>query len=92
MKTLVICRPRPGVTSTDIAGHRAAEMAALRQLKAEGTLVEAYSPGGPGAVLIFAADREAVEGVLSVLPLVLAKLIDTEIIELQPLPGLTSPS
>ena len=92
MKTLVICRPRPGVTSTDIAGHRAAEMAALRQLKAEGTLVEAYSPGGPGAVLMFEADQEAVEAVLSVLPLVLAKLIDTEIIQLQPLPGLTSPS
>lgn len=90
MKTLVICRPRPGVTITDIAGHRAAEMAALRQLKAEGTLAEAYSPGGPGAILIFAADRESVESVLTVLPLVLAKLITTEIIELQPLPGLAS--
>jgi len=63
-------------------------MAALRQLKAEGTLAEAYSPGGPGAVLIFDAGKEAVEGVVSVFPLVLAKLIDTEIIELQPLPGL----
>lgn len=88
MKTLVICRPRPGVTLTDIAGHRAAEMAALRQLKAEGTLAEAYSPGGPGAVLIFAAGLEAVEGVVYALPLVIAKLIDTEIIELQPLTGL----
>ncbi len=53
-------------------------MAALRQLKAEGTLAEAYSPGGPGAVLIFDAGKEAVEGVVSVFPLVLAKLIDTE--------------
>ncbi len=88
MKTLVICRPRPGVTLTDIAAHRAAEMAALRQLKAEGTLAEAYSPGGPGAVLIFAAGQEAVEGVVYALPLVIAKLIDTEIIELQPLTGL----
>jgi muconolactone delta-isomerase len=90
MKTLVICRPRPGVTVTDIAAHRAAEMAALRQLKAEGTLAEAYSPGGPGAVLIFDADKEAVEGVVSALPLVLAKLIDTEIMVLQPLPGLAA--
>ncbi len=65
-------------------------MAALRQLKAEGTLVEAYSPGGPGAVLIFEADRDAVEAVVSVLPLVMAKLIDTEIIALQPLSGLGS--
>jgi hypothetical protein len=92
MKTLVVCRPRPGVTSSDIAGHRAAEMAALRQLKAEETLVEAYSPGGPGAILMFEADREAVEAVVSVLPLVMAKLIDTEIITLQPLPGLASSS
>ena len=88
MKTLVICRPRPGVTVTDIAGHRAREMAALRQLRAEGTLAEAYSPGGPGAVLIFDAGKEAIEGVVGALPLVIAKLIDTEIIELQPLPGL----
>ena len=65
-------------------------MAALRQLKAEGTLVEAYSPGGPGAVLMFEADREAVETLVSVLPLVMAKLTDTEIIALQPLPGLAS--
>ncbi|HEY8044306.1 MAG TPA: hypothetical protein VIF35_08585 [Streptosporangiaceae bacterium] len=90
MKTLVICRPRPGATVTDIAAHRAAEMAALRQLRAEGTLAEAYSPGGPGAVLIFAADKGAVEGVVSALPLVLAKLIDTEIMALQPLPGLAA--
>ncbi len=90
MKTLVICRLRPGVTVADIAAHRAAEMAALRQLKAEGTLAEAYSPGGPGAVLIFDADKGAVEGVVSALPLVLAKLIDTEIMALQPLPGLAA--
>lgn len=67
-------------------------MAALRQLKAEGTLVEAYSPGGPGAVLIFEGDREAVEAVVSVLPLVMAKLVGTEIIDLQPLLGLASSS
>jgi len=90
MKTLVLCRPRPGVTVADIAGHRAAEMAALRQLRAEGTLAEAYSPGGPGAVLIFEADKEAVEVVVSALPLVIAKLIDAEIVALQPLPGLGS--
>jgi hypothetical protein len=67
-------------------------MAALRQLKAEGTLVEAYSPGGPGGVLMFEADRDAVEAVVGVLPLVMAKLIDTEIIALQPLAGLASSS
>jgi hypothetical protein len=41
-------------------------------------------------VLIFEADKEAVEGVVSALPLVIAKLIDTEIVALQPLPGLGS--
>ena len=67
-------------------------MAALRQLKAEGTLGQAYSPGGPGAVLIFEGDREAVAAVVNVLPLVMAKLVDTEIIDLRPLPGLMSSS
>jgi hypothetical protein len=41
---------------------------------------------------MFEGDREAVEAVVSVLPLVMAKLIDTEIIGLQPLPGLASSS
>jgi hypothetical protein len=52
MKVLVICRPRAGVAPAEIAAHAAAEMAALGQLKADGVLLEAYSPGGPGAVLI----------------------------------------
>jgi hypothetical protein len=41
---------------------------------------------------MFEADREAVETVVSVLPLVMAKLIDAEVIALQPLPGLASSS
>ena len=40
--------------------------------------------------LIFDGGKEAIEGVVSALPLVIAKLIDTEIIELRPLPGLGS--
>lgn len=62
MKVLVICRPRQGVAPGDIVAHAPAEMAALKQLQADGSLTEGYSPGGPGAVLIFEADRAAVEG------------------------------
>jgi hypothetical protein len=88
VKVLVICAPRPGVQPGDIAAHAAAEMAALKELQADGTLTGAYSPGGPGAVLIFEAGRPAVETALAGLPMVLDGLIDTEIIELHPFPGL----
>jgi hypothetical protein len=76
------------VTQREIAEHAPAEMAALKGLTAEGLLVGAYSPGGPGAVLIFEAERAAVEQATSALPLVRTRLIDTEIIELHPFPGL----
>ncbi len=85
----MICRPRPGVGPDEIAPHAAAEMDALRQYQAQGTLTKAYSPGGPGAVLMFdATTREAVEALAASLPLALAGLIDTEVIELHPFPAL----
>ena len=65
-------------------------MDALRQYLAKGTLTEAYSPGGPGAVLIFeAATREAAEALAASLPLALAGLIDTDVIELHPFPAVS---
>jgi hypothetical protein len=88
VKVLVIRRPRPGVQPGDIAAHAAAEMAALKELQADGALAAAYSPGGPGAVLIFEASRAAVETALAGLPLAREGLIDTEVIELHPFPGL----
>jgi hypothetical protein len=87
MKVLVLCRPRPGVDRDQIAPHAADEMAALRSLKAAGTLLEAYSPGGPGAVLIFDGERPAVEAAVASLPLMHAGLIDAELIELHPFAG-----
>ena len=84
MKILVICRPRAGVTGADIAAHAPAEMADLARLRRDGILAEAYSPGGPGAILIFQASRERVDSVVASLPLTLAGLIDTEVIELHP--------
>lgn len=88
MKFLVICRPRPGITPAEMAGHGAAEMGALAQLKADGILEEAYSPGGPGAILIFQAAREEVTRALAALPLMVAEMIDAEIIGLNPFPDL----
>ena len=58
MRFLVVCRARPGVTREQIAPHGPEEMAALHSLKAAGGLLEAYSPGGPGAVLIFEGERD----------------------------------
>lgn len=83
----MLCRPRPGVDREQIAPHAVGEMAALRSLKAAGTLVEAYSPGGPGAVLIFDGERSAVEAAVASLPLVDACLIDAELVELHPFAG-----
>jgi hypothetical protein len=88
MKVLVLCRPRPGVDRDQIAPHAASEMVALRALKSAGTLREAYSPGGPGAVLIFNGERSAVEAEVASLPLMHAGLIDVELIELRPFAGL----
>ncbi len=82
----MICRPQPGVTPADVAPHAAAEMAAVRQLRAEHGLSEAYLLAGPGAVLVFDADRSDVEPGLATLPLVQAGLISTEVIELHPFP------
>jgi hypothetical protein len=88
VKFLVLCRPRPGVDRSQIAPHAGEEMAALRSLRADGGLREAYSPGGPGAVLIFDSERASVELAVASLPLMRAVLIEAEIIELQPFPGM----
>ena len=66
-------------------------MAALKRLHADGSLVEAYSPGGPGTVLIFDDSHAPVDRALASLPLVQEGLIETEIINLHPLAGLTTP-
>ena len=85
MKTLVICRPAEGVGREQIAPHAAAELVALRELKARGVLLEAYSPGGPGAVLIFETNvNSAIDELIDTLPLYRAGLIEVETINLQP--------
>jgi len=83
MKLLVVCRPRAGVDPrTDIAPRAAEEMDALRDLRDGGLLLEAYSPGGPGAILIFDGEREQVDRALGRLPLLRDGVIEAEITEL----------
>jgi hypothetical protein len=53
-------------------------------------LREAYSPGGPGAILFFETERERLEEWLGSLSLVREGLVVTETIELHPLAGLAS--
>lgn len=84
MKTLVICRPAAGVGREQIAPHAAAELAVLRALKDRGVLAEAYSPGGPGAVLVFETGDGEVDKLISLLPLHQQGLIEVEKIQLQP--------
>ncbi len=87
MRFLVLCRAKPGVTREQIAPHGPEELAALQSLKAGGGLREAYSPGGPGAVLIFEGERPSVDAAIASLPLIGAELIEAEVTELHPFPG-----
>lgn len=62
------------------------EVEALRQLKARGVILEAWSPVRPGAILIVEANSGSdVEGVVNRPPLAVADLIE---IELNPLLGM----
>jgi hypothetical protein len=88
VRILIICRPREGVGRDQIAPHAPAELAALARLKADGVLLEAYSPGGPGAILVVSDEQTTVESLLASLPLVREGLIETEVIELHPFAGL----
>jgi hypothetical protein len=86
MLVLVICRPVPDADQARFGQLLAAELAALRDLKAGGSLTDAWSPGQPGAVLMLEAPGvpEAARLAAS-LPLAAAGLISTEIIPLHPM-------
>jgi uncharacterized protein GlcG (DUF336 family) len=86
VKALVICRPSEGTDPKAVFGHIAEEARALEDWRDNGTLVEAYSPGGPGAILILEVqDVSEAEVSVAVLPLRKAGLIQTEVIGLHPL-------
>jgi muconolactone delta-isomerase len=83
MMFLVICRRVPDGDTDAFARLVSDESAALRKLQADGILTEAWSPGGPGAVLMLdLPDQVAAERISSEFPLVAAGLITTEVIPL----------
>lgn len=88
MKALLICRAAEGVDPTvQFAPYLADERAALLALSNSGTLLEAYTPGGPGAVLILNVARLAdAETIAAELPLRAANLITVEVVALTPMP------
>jgi hypothetical protein len=86
MKVLAICRPRVGTEPAELTRLVADEVDHLEMLREGGTLLEAYRPGGPGAVLILeAADLDEAQSAVRALPLAAAGLIDAELIILHPL-------
>ncbi len=86
MLILVICRPAEAADQAEFRRLVLAETAALRDLKGSGVLTGAWSPGRPGAVLMFDVPDEAEAARLTAgLPLAQAGLISTEIIPLHPL-------
>jgi hypothetical protein len=86
MRVLALCKPAAGVDpAITFPPHLAAERAALARLRDTGTLVEAYTPSGPGAVLILeVSDLDQAESDLAELPLKMAGLLDIELIPLHP--------
>ncbi len=85
MLILVICRPAEGADQAEFRRLVLAETAALRDLKGSGLLTGAWSPGRPGAVLMFDVPDEAEAARLTAGLPPGAGLISTEIIPLHPL-------
>jgi hypothetical protein len=69
-----------------IQAHLEKEAEMLATWRDAGLLLEAYSPGGPGAVLVLdLVDLRHAEALVETLPLREARLIDVELIGLHPL-------
>jgi hypothetical protein len=86
MKVLAICRPVSGTNASEMATHLRDEAKTLEQWRNTGNPIEAYSPGGPGAVLILEhPSLQEAQSHVSQLPLCVAGLIETELIGLYPL-------
>jgi muconolactone delta-isomerase len=86
MQFLVICRPAEAADPAEFKRLVPAETAALRDLKAAGTLTAAWSPGRPGAILLLEAPApDEAARLVATLPLAQSALITTELIPLHPL-------
>lgn len=90
MKLLAIMRPNEGVdVRGEVAAHADAELRALWELYRDAVVREMYTPGAPGAVLeLEAASAEDAWTALSTLPIYAARIMDAELIELQPFASL----
>lgn len=86
MKLLAIARGRQDVdVRREVARHARDELRSLWRLYCDGVVREAYSPGGPGAVLILEAPSpQEAASALAGLPLVAGDVMEFEIIELLP--------
>jgi hypothetical protein len=90
MKVLAIGRPRPDVdVARELPRLAEPELRAVWTLYRDGVLREMYSPGAPGAVLVFevGAERDA-RRLLDALPMVTAGVIEFEVIGLHPFSAL----
>jgi uncharacterized protein with GYD domain len=86
MQVLVVCRPVPGIGQSEFRRIVPAEGAALRALKEQGVLANAWTPGRPGAVLVLEAGTgDEAAAIAAALPLAAAGLITTEVIPLSPM-------
>ncbi len=86
MKILAICSPRDQSPREQFAALVPEEVEALRRLKSQGILLEAWSPGGPGAVLIIEASSQSeAESMVAQLPLAAAGLIEIDLTPLHDL-------
>jgi hypothetical protein len=89
VRILVVCSPREGIDpATEIMPLAGDEMEALQALRDRGLLREAYSPGGPGAVLMFEGARAEVDRALEELPMIRAGAIQAVVTELHPFAAL----
>jgi muconolactone delta-isomerase len=80
VKVLAICSPSAGADMSRFARLLPEEGRALRELKASGTVLEAWSPGRPGAILILSADDiSQAEDMMRHLPLAKAGLLTFEL-------------
>lgn len=84
---MAICRVTPDTDQAAFQSHLADEVKVLQQWRAKGILLEAYSPGGPGAILILETrDPDEARALIDELPLAKDGLIETELVGLHPLP------
>jgi hypothetical protein len=82
MQFLVICRPAEGGDQDEFRRLVPDGTAALRKLKADGTLTAAWSPGA--VLMLDVPDESEAARLVAAFPLVQAALITTQIIPLHP--------